>query len=148
VISSKGKSGKKASGGRSAVDKNYVCKDSRAINFSHTGQHKKSLCIYPKERITINNEKKFEQNKTQIETKTPTKTQPTTKKETKFFNCDVVLLGNDILEQKSSTDVLKLQQFLNKYEGEKLEENGEYNQATIDAVNRYQLKYKDVIMYP
>jgi hypothetical protein len=29
-----------------------------------------------------------------------------------------------------------------------LEENGEYDQTTIDAVNRYQVKYSDDILQP
>jgi hypothetical protein len=56
----------------SKFKKIYRCKDSRALNFSHTGQHKASLCVYPKKGVKIgeiNDKNKFEQNKIKKEEK-------------------------------------------------------------------------------
>ena len=53
--------------------------------------------------------------------------------------------------EKGSQDVdeiKKLQIFLNKYEGEKLDVSGIYDQQTIEAVNRYQKKYAKDILSP
>jgi hypothetical protein len=132
---SKGKSGKSHKGKSSKK----VCKDSKALNFNNIGQHDKTICEYSKEEVEDKKEEKEKKEE---------KNSPQENGDKNIFNCDIILLGDDILEQKSSMDVLHLQEFLNKYEGEKLEENGEYDQTTIDAVNRYQVKYSDDILQP
>ncbi len=43
-------------------------------------------------------------------------------------------------------DVTKLEQFLNIYQGEALVVNGIYEQADVDAVNRFQLKYSSGVL--
>jgi peptidoglycan hydrolase-like protein with peptidoglycan-binding domain len=43
---------------------------------------------------------------------------------------------------------LRLQKFLNKYEGANLEEDGKYGPETIREVNKYQRKYRRDILYP
>jgi hypothetical protein len=45
-------------------------------------------------------------------------------------------------------NVTKLQEFLNTYEKETLEMTGTYDQPTIDAVNRFQVKYARAILTP
>ena len=55
-IKPKGKSGKRIKR-KSKYDKtSYVCKDSRALNFSSIGKHKESLCVYPKKEEKIEKE--------------------------------------------------------------------------------------------
>ncbi|PIR88814.1 MAG: hypothetical protein COU09_00060 [Candidatus Harrisonbacteria bacterium CG10_big_fil_rev_8_21_14_0_10_44_23] len=44
--------------------------------------------------------------------------------------------------------VKRLQLFLNYFEGESLDVNGLYNQVTINAVKRFQLKHRDEILAP
>src|SRR3989338_5972197 len=45
-------------------------------------------------------------------------------------------------------EVLKLQSFLNVFEKENLSLTGVYNQATFEAVERFQIKYNDDILIP
>ncbi len=48
----------------------------------------------------------------------------------------------------NSNDVKKLEQFLNGYEGERLPVNGIYEARDVEAVKRWQLKYKSYILDP
>lgn len=48
----------------------------------------------------------------------------------------------------NSNDVKKLEQFLNDYENEKLPINGIYETRDVEAVKRWQLKYKSYILDP
>lgn len=48
----------------------------------------------------------------------------------------------------NSNDVKKLEQFLNDYEGERLPINGIYEARDVEAVKRWQLKYKSYILDP
>lgn len=48
----------------------------------------------------------------------------------------------------NSNDVKKLEQFLNDYEGERLPVNGVYEARDVEAVKRWQLKYKSYILDP
>jgi hypothetical protein len=45
-------------------------------------------------------------------------------------------------------DVIDLENFLNKYENENLKVNGKFELADINAVKRFQLKYKKDILDP
>ena len=47
-----------------------------------------------------------------------------------------------------SSDVIRLQQFLNSHEGENLSTNGIFRMETKQAVERFQMKYKDQILTP
>ena len=47
-----------------------------------------------------------------------------------------------------SQDVLKLEKFLNTYEEENLEENGIFDQEDENAVKRFQIKYRSIVMDP
>ncbi|MCR4334126.1 MAG: peptidoglycan-binding protein [Patescibacteria group bacterium] len=48
----------------------------------------------------------------------------------------------------ASDDILKLQLFLNSHENEKLSTNGIFRMETKQAVERFQMKYKDSILAP
>ncbi len=50
--------------------------------------------------------------------------------------------------QNDKIEVLKLQSFLNVFEGEKLSLSGVFDQYTFDAVSRFQLKYDSDILSP
>lgn len=50
--------------------------------------------------------------------------------------------------QNNPIEVLKLQSFLNIFEGENLSLNGNFDQATFEAVERFQNKYKSDILTP
>ncbi|MEK7116845.1 MAG: DUF642 domain-containing protein [Patescibacteria group bacterium] len=50
--------------------------------------------------------------------------------------------------QNDKIEVLKLQSFLNVFEKENLSYTGIYNQATFDAVSRFQTKYSEDILEP
>ncbi len=54
----------------------------------------------------------------------------------------------DIGLKNDSTDVKKLETFLNEYEGQKLKVDGVYGKADIAAVKRWQAKYKTSILTP
>jgi hypothetical protein len=45
-------------------------------------------------------------------------------------------------------DVVRLQLFLNSYEGERLVVNGIYDMPTFEAVKRFQLAHKDTVLQP
>ena len=66
-----------------------------------------------------------------------------------IVRCDAYLTGSvNPNASNAPADVLKVEQFLNNREGESLEENGTYEQADVDAVNRFQSKYASVILDP
>ncbi len=48
----------------------------------------------------------------------------------------------------SATEVVKLERFLTRYEGESLEENGVYEVADEQAVKRFQEKYRSEVLEP
>lgn len=54
----------------------------------------------------------------------------------------------DITIENNTDDVKKLEIFLNTYEGERLVVNGIYEKADIEAVKRWQLKYRTFILDP
>ncbi len=54
----------------------------------------------------------------------------------------------DITIENNINDVKKLEVFLNTYEGEKLPVNGIYEKVDVEAVKRWQLKYKTFILDP
>jgi uncharacterized repeat protein (TIGR02059 family)/uncharacterized delta-60 repeat protein len=63
--------------------------------------------------------------------------------------CDAYLIGTMRLGDKNNTEeVLKLQKFLNEFEGENLAVNGSYDSATFQAIVRFQEKYKKHVLLP
>lgn len=50
--------------------------------------------------------------------------------------------------KNDSEQVMRLQKFLNQFENESLTVNGQYDDATLAAVNRYQAKYADDVLTP
>ncbi len=54
----------------------------------------------------------------------------------------------DVMLDNNSVDVKKLERFLNEYEGETLLVNGIYETSDIEAVKRWQLKYRTFILDP
>ena len=48
----------------------------------------------------------------------------------------------------NGSEALKLEKFLNKFEGESLVENGIFEKADSEAVSRFQIKYKEDILGP
>ena len=62
--------------------------------------------------------------------------------------CARYLTANIVKGSQETEEIKKLQIFLNQYESENLEVNGIYDQPTINAVNRYQVKYFRDILYP
>jgi len=61
-------SARRRSSGGGRVKKEYVCKNSKALNYKSRGIHKESLCIYPKEEVKknieiINNEESLNKDK-------------------------------------------------------------------------------------
>jgi hypothetical protein len=54
----------------------------------------------------------------------------------------------DIRLNNNKNDVMKLETFLNVYEGEKLPVNGVYEKHDIDAVKRWQIKYRTFVLDP
>ena len=50
--------------------------------------------------------------------------------------------------QNNASEVIKLQKFLNEFEGEKIFVNGVYDTSTLQAVIRFQQKYSKHILFP
>ncbi|MEN9921662.1 MAG: hypothetical protein RLZZ517_640 [Candidatus Parcubacteria bacterium] len=63
--------------------------------------------------------------------------------------CTPYLTKSIVYGQSNNTEeVKKLQEFLNSYEGEKLQLTGTYDKVTQDAVIKFQKKYAKHILYP
>ena len=63
--------------------------------------------------------------------------------------CDAYLVGTMRLGDKNNAEeVLKLQKFLNEFEGENLVVNGLYDSTTSQAIVRFQEKYKKHVLLP
>ena len=63
--------------------------------------------------------------------------------------CDAYLIGTMRLGDKNNAEeVLKLQKFLNEFEGENLTMSGLYDSATFQAIVRFQEKYKKHVLLP
>lgn len=67
---------------------------------------------------------------------------------TEFADEKYIVQSITLSRKNSSEDVIKLQEFFNTHEGEKFTLTGVYDAATIDAVNRFQLKYAEEILKP
>jgi hypothetical protein len=63
-------------------------------------------------------------------------------------DCNYITSYMNIGKTNSSTEVVKLQNFLNTYEGAKIAVTGVFDSATLAAVNAFQTKYIADIMYP
>jgi peptidoglycan hydrolase-like protein with peptidoglycan-binding domain len=50
--------------------------------------------------------------------------------------------------QNDASEVMKLQKFLNKFEGEELVVDGVYKKVDYEAVKRFQRKYADKVLAP
>jgi len=61
---------------------------------------------------------------------------------------DIILDPIKVWEENSKSQVLQLEQFLNVTQWENLVEDGIYQESDLEAVKRFQLKYKKDILDP
>jgi hypothetical protein len=65
------------------------------------------------------------------------------------FTCEPLITEYITLGKNNTVDqVVKLQQFLNAFEGEGLALDGTYDRADVSAVKRFQVKYRDAVLVP
>lgn len=95
--------------------------------------------VFDRERTIRGGEARFNE-------QTPLSTVPG---ERRVVRCEAYLTGSANPGRVNDPNtVLKIEQFLNQYQGESLEENGIYEQADVDAVNRFQERYAEVVLRP
>jgi len=147
-----------SSGPRSSKPKSkkivYTCKDSRAINFSSTGTHKQSLCIY-KDNIKSSGDIKKDNKKTeQINIK---KTCVIVRKSCPVFTQHMKLGDRDgqIVKHKQEAgvsslinEIALLQAHLKKQGFYNGPIDGYYSKEVFNAVSNWQEKYRSEVLDP
>ncbi len=141
--------------GGGGINGTYVCRDRGAINYKPFGKHDPSLCKYekegddepPKTESSPQKKRSSDQGGSRAESGYE-QSKPQRRSAEENLLCQRYLSQEISPAFAPKDEVIRLQKFLNEFEGYSLEVNGKYDSATRSAVRAYQEKYARDILYP